>query len=255
MSNWNAVVLGGGDAGDPFAVGHGVPVKALIDLEGRPMAAYVLRALRESGRVDRVAYVGPLGEGMAELVDLNLADAGSLLANLEAGVNALGPQARVLVVTADVPLMTGEMLRDVLDAAPDVGLVYPVVTRAACEAAFPGVKRTYARLTEGTFTGGNVFLLDPTLVSRFLPRLRTLFALRKRPVALAGTIGWGVLVRLLVGRLSVRELERRVSAILGVEARALVTGHAAVGTDVDKEDDLKLVRERLAASGTVPGVS
>lgn len=256
MSNWNAVVLGGGDAGDPFAVSHGVPVKALIDLAGRPMGAYVLEALRGSGRVGRVAYVGPLGPGMAELVDLTLPDAGSLLANLEAGVAALSAASspgsageagggRVLVVTADVPLMTAAMLRDLLDAAPDSGLVYPVVTREACEAELPGVKRTYARLRDGTFTGGNVFLLDPSLVGRFLPRLRTLFALRKRPVALAGAIGWMVLVKLLLGRLTVAELERRVSDILGVEARALVTGHAAVGADVDKQDDLALTRARL----------
>jgi len=248
MSEWNAVVLGGGDPGDPLAVAHGASVKALIDVNGKPMGQYVLEALRASGRVARVAYVGPLTEDMRALVDVEVPDAGSLLGNLEAGAAALGAQSRVLVVTADVPLMTGEMLRDVLDASPDAGLVYPVVRRDACEAAFPGVKRTYARLVDGTFTGGNVFLLDPALIPRFMPKLRQLLALRKRPVALARLIGFGVLVRLLTGRLRIEDLERRVSGMLGVSARALVTGHAPVGADVDKEEDLTLVRARMTRS-------
>ena len=245
MEQWNAVVLGGGDAGDPFPARHGVPVKALIDVMGRPMGQYVLEALRDSGCVNRVAYVGPLTPGMRALVNEELQDTGTLLGNLEVGVRALGPQGRVLVVTADVPLMTGEMLRDVLLCAPDAALVYPVVRREACEAAFPGVKRTYARLRDGTFTGGNVFLLDPRLVERFLPRIRQLFALRKQPLALARLIGWPVLFKLLAGRLTIAELEGRVGAMLDVPVAALVTPHAPIGADVDKPEDLELVRTRL----------
>lgn len=258
MTEWRALVLGGGDPGDPFPTAHGARVKALIELNGQPMGQYVLRALRDSGRVARVAYVGPLTPGMRALVDEELPDQGALLANLEAGVRALavgGSGGRVLVVTADVPLMTAEVLREVLDAAPGAALVYPVVRREVCEAAFPGVKRTYARLREGTFTGGNVFLLDPTLVERFLPKIKQLFALRKRPIALARLIGWSVLLKLLLGRLSVAELERRVGALLGVQVRALVTPHAAVGTDVDKEADLALARAALEGSPNGAGPS
>ncbi|PYE48407.1 nucleotidyltransferase family protein [Deinococcus yavapaiensis] len=243
--SWNAVVLGGGDPLDPLAQAHGVPVKALLDLGGEPMGRIVLRTLRESGRVSRVAYVGPLHGDMTEFVDLNLPDSGTLLGNLEAGVRALGEQAMVLVVTGDVPLMTPQMLRDVLDGAPSASLVYPVVPKDACEAAFPGVKRTYARLKDGTFTGGNVFLLDPKLIEAFLPKLRQLLALRKKPFALARLIGVDVLFRLLIGTLSIAQLESRVSKILGVPARALVTRHAAIGTDVDKEEDVTLARRYL----------
>ncbi|MBB6099388.1 CTP:molybdopterin cytidylyltransferase MocA [Deinobacterium chartae] len=242
---WSAVVLGGGDPGDPFAAKHGVAVKALIELEGRPMARYVLEALRASGRVRRIVYVGPVNAALSDLIDVNLPDAGSLLANLEQGVAALPQDARALVVTADVPMLTPEQVRSVLDEAPRAGLVYPIVRRADCERTYPGVKRTYARLREGSFTGGNLFLLEPKLVGLFLPQLRRVLELRKHPVALAGLIGPGVLLRLLLGRLSLDQLEKRVSDILGVPARALITAHAAVGTDVDKDADLALARAVL----------
>lgn len=246
-------MLGGGDPGDPFAAAHGVSVKALIPVGGVPMALHVLRALRASGRVGRVAYVGPTTPDMDPLIDARITDHGTLLSNLEAGVEALraaglSPSERVLVVTADIPLVTPAQLAQVLDAAPPAAaLVYPVVRRSDCERAFPNVKRTYARLREGTFTGGNVFLLDPSLIGQFLPRLRAVLAARKAPLKLAALIGPGILLRLLTRRLTVRELEQRVSALLGVPARALITGHAAIGTDVDKEADLMLAETHLSA--------
>ncbi|MFC4638779.1 NTP transferase domain-containing protein [Deinococcus hohokamensis] len=254
---WSAVVLGGGDPGDPFAAAHGAPVKALIPLCGEPMALHVLRALRRSGRVARVAYVGPTTPALDALLDLRVTDHGTLLSNLEAGVEALRtaglrPGERVLVVTADIPLLDAQQLRDVLDSAPDAGLVYPVVRREACDAAYPGVKRTYVRVQDGTFTGGNLFLLDPALIGQFLPRLREVLSARKTPWKLAGLIGPGVLLRLLTGRLSVTRLEQKVSAILGVPARALITPHASVGTDVDKDEDLRLAEAHLGRAGAPP---
>lgn len=238
---WNAVVLGGGDPGDPFAQAHGQKVKALIELHGQPMAAYVLRALRDSGMVGQIAYVGPTTPEIDALIDIRVTDRGSLLGNLEAGIAALPQTARVLVATADIPMLTGEQVRDVLQAAPaDAALVYPVVRREDCEAAYPGVKRTYAKVRDGTFTGGNLFLLDPALVGQFLPRLKEILAARKAPLKLAAIIGPGILLKLLTGRLTVRDLEEKISATLHVPARALITPHAAIGTDVDKDSDLQL---------------
>lgn len=248
---YSAVVLGGGDPGDAFAAAHGVPVKPLIPVNGLPMALHVLHALRDSGRVSRIAYVGPTTPEIDALIDERVTDHGSLLGNLEAGVEALEAGGiregeRVLVVTADIPMLVADEVRDVLDSASvGAALVYPVVRREVCEAAYPGVRRTYARLRGGSFTGGNLFILDPALIGQFLPRLREVLDARKAPLKLAGLIGPGVLLKLLTGRLTVEALEARVSSILGVQARALITPHAAVGTDVDQDEDLALAEAYL----------
>ena len=256
---WNAVVLGGGDPGDAFAAAHGVAVKPLIALAGHPMGEWVLRALHDSGRIGRIAYVGPLSPDMEALIDVRVTDRGTLIANLEAGVAALREgsqvQLRVMVITADVPMLTGQMLRGVLDAAPDVALVYPIVEKSVCEAAYPGVERTYAKLKDGAFTGGNLFLLDPALIGQFLPRLKAVLDARKQPLKLAGIIGPGMLLRMLLGQLRISELERRVSTILGTPVQALITPHAAVGTDVDKEEDLALAEAVLIGPGPAEAAS
>lgn len=250
---YSAVVLGGGDPGDEFAAAHGAAVKPLIPVNGEPMALYVLRALHGSGRVARIAYVGPTTPEIEALIDLRVTDNGSLLGNLEAGVEALEAGGirkgeRVLVVTADIPMLTAREVQDVLDSASiDAALVYPVVRREVCEAAYPGVRRTYARLRDGSFTGGNLFILDPALIGQFLPRLREVLAARKAPLKLAGLIGPGIFIKLLTGRLTVEALESKVSDILGVQARALITPHAAVGTDVDQDEDLALAEAYLGS--------
>ena len=256
---WDVVVLGGGDPGDPFAAAHSVSVKPLVALSGQAMALYVLQALRGCPEVGRIAYVGPVPPGGEDLIDLRVTDHGTLIGNLEVGVAALqgsqlkGSQMnrptdqpkRVMIITADIPFITARMISDLLQAAPDAGLVYPVVRREECEAAYPGVKRTYARLKDGVFTGGNLFLLDASLVDLFLPRLRQVLAARKQPLKLAALIGPLVLLRLLTGQLSIGQLQERVGSILGIRARALITPHAAVGTDIDREEDLELARQML----------
>jgi molybdopterin-guanine dinucleotide biosynthesis protein A len=249
----NAVVLGGGKSNDPVALAAGVEVKALVLLEGRTMAWHVLRALRESGKIDHIVYVGPVVPDFESLIDTHVPGHDGMLENLEAGLKALEvlrpadhvSADRALVVTADVPLLTATAVRDLFTRDPGSALVYPVVPERACEREFPGGRRTYARVREGKFTGGNLFLIEPRLVSKFMPKLRQVIANRKNPLALAGIIGPGILIKFLLGLVRIAELEARVSQILGVEAKALISEYPEIGFDVDKADDLEIVRQRL----------
>ncbi|MGC8967075.1 MAG: NTP transferase domain-containing protein [Thermus sp.] len=226
-----AIVLGGGR--EAWAGKYGVRSKALVPYRGRPMAEWVLEALAGAGL--SAIYVGE-NPGLSPPPRLTLPDQGSLLANLEAALAQV--EGRVLVATADLPHLTPEAVRFVLERAPEAALVYPIVPKERVEARFPGNRRTYARLREGTFTGGNLLLLDKPLFFRALPLAKEVVALRKRPLALARRIGWDILLKLLLGRLSLGELEARARRLLGVEARALITPYPEVGVDVDREEDL-----------------
>lgn len=248
----DAVVLGGGKPGDPLAVAGGAPVKALIELGGRSMAERVLEALRASGRVGRVAYVGPTTPAVEALVDALVPDAGGLVENAYAGLAALPGARRALVATADLPLLTPEAVRDLVDRDPGAAVVYPIVRDADAERLVPGGRRTYARVLEGRFTGGNLFLVDPAALERARPRVREVLVKRKNVLALAGIIGVGTVLKLIAGRLRIEEVEASASRILGAPARTLVTGFAEVGIDVDRPADLAWARralERAPAAG------
>jgi len=223
--------LGGGR--EAWAGKYGVRSKALVPYRGRPMAEWVLEALRGAGLL--AVYVGE-NPGLSPPPRLTLPDRGSLLDNLEAALAHV--EGRVLVATADLPHLTPEAVRFLLERAPEAALVYPIVPKERVEARFPGNRRTYARLREGTFTGGNLLLLDKALFFQALPLARRAVALRKNPLALARMVGLDILLKLLLGRLSLLEVEARAKRILGVEARALITPYPEVGVDVDREEDL-----------------
>lgn len=245
---WNVVVLGGGH--DALAQAHGVATKALIPICGRPIAAYVLDALRGSGKVGKLVYVGATSPELKG-IDHEIPDAGSLVANLAAGTKALGNlSGRILVVTADIPLITAqeiEILLSELEKQPEnTELIYPIVSRSSCEKAYPTVKRTYAKVREGAFTGGNIFIVSGNVIERFLPTIEKVFEYRKSPLKLAQTIGIGTAFKFIAGQLSIGELEKKVSRILDVKANALITQFASIGTDIDKEDDLLLANQILS---------
>jgi GTP:adenosylcobinamide-phosphate guanylyltransferase len=240
----SAIVLGGGKPNDPLAQAANVPVKSLIPIHGQVMALYVLKAL-QAGGITNIIYVGPATPELEPYISTHIPAKGTMLENLQAGLQALTLENRVLISTADIPLLSKEAVQDILKRDTGIGLVYPVINKTAAERDFPGGKRTYAKLLEGTFTGGNLFLLEPRLVNAFLPRLEYILENRKNVIALAGMFGIGALIKLIIGRLSKTELEKTVSRILGVPAEALVTNYAEIGFDVDKPEDLAMILERI----------
>lgn len=247
----DAVVLAGARNEGPLKEVSDAPLEALIEVGGRPMLAHVLEALRQTGQVGTVAIVGPREE-LAAAGDWVRwdhirfpGDAGSLPANLKLGLDSLATQRPVLVVTSDIPLITPEAVVHFLRACAqeEADVYYPIIRREDSEARYPGVTRTYARLREGEFTGGNLALLSPAMVARHGPVLERAMALRKNPLALARLFGFGLFVKFVLGRLSVLDVERRFEKAFQVRAQAVLTPYPEVGLDVDKPSDLALVRQ------------
>ncbi len=242
MSRSVAIVLAGGDASDQVALRGGVPGKALLPVAGRPLAAYVLDALERSGRVSRVVYVGPIEQELSSYDVVGLPGGRRFEDSLALGMGAalaMGAES-LLVATADLPWLTPAAVARFADAASalDVDVVYPVVSEADMNAAFPEQRRTYVRLREGRFTGGNLALLSRAGALALLPVISRAFAARKNPLALAALVGPGVVAGLLTGTATLGGLEARVSRLLGVPGRALPVADAGIAADVDRLDHL-----------------
>ena len=164
-----AVVLGGSDRADPLAREVGVAAKALVPVQGKPMARYVLEALKESAAVSACIYVGSATPEMRALAAQTLDSGENLADSFSVGTSAateMNPE-RVLVVSADLPWLTAASVDAFISHAPKAAAVYPIIPKEVTEQQFPEQKRTYAKLKEGAFTGGNAILLEP----RILPTL------------------------------------------------------------------------------------
>ena len=249
----DAVVLAGAKNDGPLQEVSQSPFEAGISIGGHSLLDYVVGALAKVRNLARIVVVGPaetLDPELRKNVFQIVPPGEGMVENLRRGLAALPPGGKVLIVTADIPLLTPEAVEDFLARCQEreADVYYPVVERSVLEARFPGVKRTYATLREGTFTGGNIILVTPSVVERHEKMIEMAVALRKDPLGMARLLGLVCLVKLLLGRLSIAEIETRVEKKLRFKGVAVITPYAEIGIDVDKPADLALVREVLTAS-------
>ena len=247
----DAIILAGGENTKRLSSYCSQPYEALIDIAGRPMVTFVARALAASGRVRRIFVLGPA----AALADCSfppgttvLEGGRTIMDTVRIGAEALGHSNLVLLATADIPLLTAEAVNHFLHqcSRTEADLYYPIVAAATSEAAYPGVKRTYVRFREGTFTGGNLFLANPAILPRCLTLAEEMVAHRKQPLRLCAMLGWSFLARLILGRLSLTEVEERVSHLFDIRGSVVQSPFAELGIDVDKPSDYELVKSAFA---------
>ncbi|MFN3651635.1 MAG: NTP transferase domain-containing protein [Armatimonadota bacterium] len=245
----DVVVLAGGRISGWFRRSAGTSVKALAPVAGEAVVRRTVRGLRESRWVREVCVVGPepLREAVADLA-LWQADAGSALANAIAGLEKLGGDAtrRVLVSASDHPFLNGAAVDDYLDRSPTgAAVTMPLVRRERFVERFPGNWGVYVRLAEGRFTSGGQFLFRPDPVLQNPPLLQSLFNRRKSQLALASMLGWGLVWKLVRGRLSIDDVEQRMSEITGCACRAVPDCHPELAYDMDNVLDLRDAEQRL----------
>lgn len=256
----DAVVLAGGgvEPQDPlYDYTQGRP-KALLDIAGKPMLQWVLDALEAAPSVERLIVVGldALTGFQATKVSSLLPGQGGLLPNILAGlreVQRLNPTAEyTLLVSGDIPGITAEMVEWVITHALDgepFDLAYLAVPREVIERRFPASRRTYLRLKDTEVCGGDMQVVRTSLAETHTEIWERLIAARKNPLRQAQMLGWDLMVKLLLRRLTVDEAVRLAARRLGVRGKLLLSPYAELGMDVDKPHQVELMRQALSARG------
>lgn len=244
-----AIVLAAGRGRSLTADGTARP---WLDIVGRPMVLRVVEALLASGVASDILVVGDVGVPPCTLPGgvCYLCAPGDMMATVLRAVEAAGEGEQLLFVTDDIPLITAEAIRAFTAGAlaEDADAVYPLVAQEVILRNFPAAERTYIRLKEGCFTGGNLLLARRSIIPRCRGKAEEIFARRKDVLALAKWLGGSFLLRYAAGRLSVGDIERRASELVGIKGRAIISAYAEVGMDVDKESDLRIVEEIIRKS-------
>jgi GTP:adenosylcobinamide-phosphate guanylyltransferase len=237
-----AILLAGGRDKGPLAETTGQTIRGLVPLLGKPMISYVTDALSAAALIGETLAVGPEALKPALGGCRLLPEGESLLANIQAGLAAVPHEGHALLVTADIPLLTPDALDDFIRRGleMDADVRYPIIPQAANDAKTPGMKRTYVKLREGRFTGGNMMLVKVAAFQKMEPLVQEAYALRKKPLKLGQRLGWGFLLRMPLGLLHIADVETTVGRVLGGKARAVRTNYAEIGADVDKPEDMTL---------------
>jgi len=247
----NAIIIAGGQSIKGMEESGN---KALYSINGKMMIEYVIDALRVANDVKKVVVVGPkcsfsniLDHKIDAIIDSN----GTLMENVMAGVKYLGNDGNVLICTCDIPLITTEAVNDFITNAKlsCADLCYPIVEKAINDAKYPNMERTYVKMKEGKFTGGNIFYINPKVVQRNYAFAERLVSYRKKPIKMARLMSFNFMIRLIIGRITINMVERKFTEITGINAKAIVSLYPEIGQDVDKTGDVYAAAGYLNARG------
>lgn len=249
MTAGSALVLAGTrPGGDPFADELGVAHKGLIELDGRPLLKRVIQALQEAG-ITRVLVscdegaVAELARKLgAEVIAPRSGPSGSVAAAFElAG-------APLVVTTSDHALLQPDWVRELVEKTPEeADISVMLAERGRVEAAMPGSKRTYLRFADGSWSGCNLFYLKTPEARRAIETWSMVEADRKRPWRIAARLGFGTLMSMLFGRLTIAEGLARLGDRIGVKAALVPASNGLAAVDIDKIADLDAVEALLEA--------
>jgi GTP:adenosylcobinamide-phosphate guanylyltransferase len=247
----DAIILAGGLNSGPLRQVSSARYEAEIEIAGRPMLDYVILALKRVPSINKIIVVGSssmLSEDVKSSIDFIASPGDSMVDSLLNGLEKLNADEPVLVLTSDIPLITWEAVEDFLNRCKKRkgDVYYSFVSKELNEEKYPGVQRTYVKLREGTFTGGNLVLLAPRIIKGNRELLIKAATLRKKPVQLGKLLGWRCLFYLLLGKLTITAIEERVLKIFNIHAIGVISPYPEVGIDVDKPSDLKLAKEVLS---------
>lgn len=242
MKPFQALVLAGARGpDDPVAAYAGVAHKGLIELDGRTLIDRVVEALSLAG-AERIAVSTSDPELARRVTGVRVLEASSTPSlSVRAAVEQLG--APLLVTTADHALLRPEWVRRFLDdVPPDADIAALLARRETVEAAAPGTRRTYLKFRDGQWSGCNLFFLASERALPAVDLWRRVEAHRKQPWRVAGLLGPDILLNYGLGRLTLDQAVTRLGRKAGVEARAVASPFGLAAVDVDKPDDLDLVR-------------
>lgn len=251
----DALVLAGRRSGeaDPLASVDNVPHKALLIAGGKPLIRRVVEALQSSGRVASIRIAapedvrGPLSAALDGVDNWSFTDTeGSPAKTVLASIENLAGEHGLLVTTCDHALLSKDMIRAFLGEAQAADAAAACVDRKVYETRFPESRRTFIRLKDLSFSGANLFWFAGARAKGLADFWRRLEAKRKNPAAMAREIGVFTALSYLMGQMTRADLERTLRRKTKVDVRLITLQAAEAAIDVDKPEDLVLVRSILA---------
>ncbi|NLB52578.1 MAG: NTP transferase domain-containing protein [Syntrophomonadaceae bacterium] len=251
---YDAIILAGGESSSELKKIAPYDNEALIIIGNYPMIYFVYNAVRQCPGIRKIVVSGPV-DSLRNILPREellffVPSGNNAVESLANAVELLKKEAtseKILIMPTDIPFITREAIEDFIKHCEksQSDFYYPLTSKETNEKAFPGVKRTYVRLKEGVFTGGNLFMVKTQLIDTFLDLALKLVIRRKNPLAIARLFGLGLVWKFITGTLSLLAAEKRFHQVTGIKGKAIISTYAQIGVDVDKPSDLDLAQEYL----------
>lgn len=244
---------------DPVARITGAPCKSFVPVGGRAMVLRVLDALAEAREIGPRMVCGPSQALLPQAPELY-----AHIASGEIGwvqhqktpssstchvLDSLPQDTPVLVTTSDHALLRAEIVDYFCDEARTTGcdVVVGLANHDRVTHAYPETRRTAIRLRDGGLCSCNLFAFLTPRAHRAAAFWQKVERHRKKPWRVIHSIGWSVVLRYLLGRLSLDEGLSRISSRMNLKAGAVILPFPEAAVDVDTLSDWRLVEEIAGA--------
>ncbi len=241
------VVLGGGKSLGKFGDAE---CKAYVRIGGKMMAERVLATMKKCVDYGKLVYVSAsdsVPETIRSIADRTVTGGARLIESAARGLEATDAEYAAFV-PSDIPLVTEESFRDFMDKCRngDASFFYSFVRKETSEKKYPGLRHTYVKLKDGTFCGGSFFLVKRADFPKGESFFRLLSEKRKNPLELAALFGPLNIAKMLMGILSIRDLEKRASKIIGAKVSSFESEHPEMAFNVDEPEDVERAEAELS---------
>lgn len=245
---FNALILAGSKEKGPLEISNNVENKALILLNNKTIINYIIEALNNSKKIEKIIVVGPekeLSSYIGNKVEKILNPGDNILDNIEKGLNYLNSQDSILILTSDIPLITSDAIDEFIEICEKrkAMVAYPIIVKEKILVKYPETKRTYIKMKEGTVCGGNIVLLKPEVFFQNKKLIKGLVNDRKDVRKYVKILGFKFIIKFLLKILTFNDIERKISEIVGYNSIAVNVSHPEIMIDLDKISDLKLIRK------------
>lgn len=255
MKQIKALLLAGGKSKHALRKATGQEYKALTTIESidsRPMIYPIIDALQKARYISQVYLAGPkeLQQKITFSANKFTPSGPTLMDTLKQSLPRFKGQSHILISTCDLPLLSSRHIEHFIEdcfAKPEFDIYYPIIDKKIYTQSFPSsdLRRIYANLIEGSFTGGNLFLINPKVVIDCAKTIEKFILFRKHPLKMASILGKRIVIKYLKKYLSIRDLEKMVPDYLHGYTGKAILSDPEIALDIDKPIQLEALKSLL----------
>ncbi|MFW6148697.1 MAG: NTP transferase domain-containing protein [Atribacterota bacterium] len=256
---FKTLLLAGGKSKPALYKVTGQKYKALMTINAidpRPIVYHMIEVLQKTKYISQLYIASPeeVQEELTLIKDIMLSPSGiSLMDTLKLNMPQFTEETYILIATCDLPMVQNQHIEHFIEKClvnPGFDIYYSVIKKDIYTRAFPcnDLRRIYANLVEGTFTGGNLFLINPKIVSDCAKTIEQFILFRKHPLKMAKILGNRIVIKYLKKCLSIRELEKLVPHFLKGYTGKAILADPEIALDIDKPIQLEALKSQFRTS-------
>ena len=236
----------------------GVCCKALIEIDHVPMVLRVVRALDQAEQVGKIILSGPKRQQLNLRPEISsLVDTGKVCwfepesspsTSAYRVMQTLPPATAVLITTADLPFLDAAIVNSFCaqSLAQDVDVTVGLAPYEFVKQAFPHMKKTVLRFSDGDYCGCNLFAVTTEAGRHVADFWRQVESQRKKPLRIIRLLGWRLVIAYLFGFLSLENALAALSRKMGLRVGAVILRYPNAAVDIDSVSDYVMVEQKIA---------